>query len=348
MSGSPDSPREAERPLRPAGRVCTKRTPTRQPFFLPDPSPGVRPWAIPLLAMAGLLAVPAAAAEPVPVSVDLHVISFGNYDQARGTYTLDFYLIFRWDAEAAPDGFTPERFEFMNGRASSKDLLFAGNGTDGREELWYRIQANLYSEPRFARYPYDRQVLRMELEDAVNPLTDLVYVPEISGTGLADDVRVAGWRIDSAEASIEVKDYPFEEPYSRFTYTIEVTRPALSTTLRSFLPPLTFMIVAGIQFLLHPSKVGNRLGLGTGMLISAVGFHVSQTINLPALGVLTLFDRFMIATYVFIACSLAVSTAIAYDQDYWPDKDHTHAINRTGFGLTVAIPVVVFVLLTLL
>lgn len=301
---------------------------------------------VPLILLAGLW-IPSVDAAPVEVHVDLHVISFGNYDQAKGTYTLDLYLIFRWDPATAGN-LTPERFEFMNGRAAAEDLLFDGQGTDGRRELWYRIQANLYSEPRFSRYPYDRQVLRMELEDAVHPLSELVYVPEISGTGLADDVRVAGWRIDSAEASIEVKDYPFEEEYSRFTYTIEVTRPALSTTLRSFLPPLTFMIVAGVQFLLHPSKVGNRLGLGTGMLISAVGFHVSQTINLPALGVLTLFDRFMIATYVFIACSLAVTTMIAYDEDYWKDKDHTHAINRTGFALTIAIPVVVFLLLSLL
>lgn len=300
-------------------------------------------------ALALLACAPTAAAEPTEVAVDLHVISFGNYDTAKGTYTLDFYLILRWDPAAAPEGFTPEGFEFMNGRAAAKELLFGGQGDDGRQELWYRVQANLYSEPRFARYPYDRQELRLELEDAVHTVEELAYVEDISGSGLAEDVRVAGWRIAEAGASVGNVSYPFDEEYSRFTYSIEVERPALSTTLRSFLPPVTFMIVAGVQFLLHPSKVAQRLGLGTGMLISAVGFHVSQTINLPALGVLTLFDRFMIATYVFIACSLAVTTLIAYDEDYRKaDLARRERVNRVGFLLTLAIPLAVFLLLALL
>jgi hypothetical protein len=47
----------------------------------------------------------------------------------------------------------------MNGRANSKELI--SDETDiatGKREVWYRIQASLYSEPRFKDYPFDTQI----------------------------------------------------------------------------------------------------------------------------------------------------------------------------------------------
>ena len=40
----------------------------------------------------------------------------------------------------------------MNGRATSKELL-SDETVNGTRDLWWRIQAALYSEPRFDRYP---------------------------------------------------------------------------------------------------------------------------------------------------------------------------------------------------
>lgn len=307
----------------------------------------MRAWPLLPLALLLLLAAPPASAAPVPVHVDLHVISFGNYDVNKGTYTLDLYLHLWYDTAAAPSGFDATKFEFMNGRAGSKELLSdtTGNGT---RDLWWRIQANLYSEPRFDRYPFDRQDLRLVLEDAVHPDSELVYVPSLSGDGLDPDVRVAGWRIHGTDSGVETKEYPFEESYSRFTYTLQIERAPLSAALRSFLPPLAFMIVSGLSFFLHPSKVGQRITFGTSMLISAVGFHVSQTVSLPTLGRLTLFDNVMLASYAFLAASLVVTALIAHNEDISKREGMTAKYNRYGFWLSLALPFVVFALLSAL
>ena len=310
-----------------------------------------RPSALAPLALLaiGLLAVPAANAAPVEVGVELHVISFGNYDVNKGTYTLDLYLHLRYDARAAPDGFEPHRFEFMNGRAASKELL--SDDTDnatGQRDLWWRIQANLYAEPRFDQYPFDEQRVVLQLEDAVHPAGELVYRDMTQGSGLDPGVRIAGWRIDGTTIQVDDKAYPFDESYSRLTYTVQLSREPLSAMLRSFLPPIAFMVVSGLSFLLHPSKIAQRIALGTSMLISAVGFHVSQTVSLPTLGRLTLFDEVMLSAYAFLAASILVTAVIAYNEDFRKDAERSWKLNVKGGWLALALPVVVFLALQLL
>lgn len=300
-----------------------------------------------VLAFATLLIPPAVAQQAVVVDVELHVISFGDYDVNQGTYTMDFYLHLSYENRTAPADFDPKRFEFKNGRAESLDVL-SDETAEGRRDIWYRIQANLRSDPQFRDFPYDRQVVGFALEDTNLQVEDLVYRSALVDSGLDEEVQVAGWRIDSAAATVGTKTYRFadgDETYSRFTYDIHLSRPPVAATIRSFLPPLAFVLVAGFSFLLDPAQPVPRLTLGTGMLISAVGFHLSQMVNLPTLSHMTPFDRIMIATYAFIAACIFVTVALA-----WGEKLHLPArllrlTNKWGTVGAFALPLALLLLL---
>lgn len=299
-----------------------------------------------VLFVSSLALVPSARAEPVVVTVDVYVLNVGSYDATKGTYLMDFYLTFSYDTAVAPANFSVTRFEFMNGRASSTDKLLDEVDADGVRTIEYRIQANLYSDPKFANYPYDTQTLEVVFENAVHGVDELVFAG--SGESLLDEqARVAGWRIKTAELSIESKAYPPDEMFSRAKFALVVEREAFSSTIKSFLPPVAFVAVAGLGFFFHPSKVLNRLTLGTGMLISAVAFHISQTQSLPPLGSLILFDKVMLSVYVFLAGCLAVATLISIDEDWWKETDHTRAINVWGAVATVGLSALTLVLLTI-
>ena len=302
--------------------------------------------ALPLLALAALLLVPTASAEPVQVGAGVYVLSLGNYDVNKGTYTLDLYLVLSWDPATAPANFTPEKFEFMNGRAAAKEKLFDEvNATTGERELWYRVQANLYSAPQFDDFPFDRQSVRIEFEDSIYTTEDLVYVPREDVSALDEGFHAAGWRTGEHALQVVEKDYAFGETYSRVQMSVELSRERFSTAIKSLLPPIAFILVAALQFFIHPSKWNNRLGLGTGMLISSVMFHISQTVALPPIGRLILFDKVMIAVYLFVVGSLAVTTLIAIDEDWWKDRDHTRAINLYGAAATILVSGATLILL---
>jgi hypothetical protein len=283
----------------------------------------------------------------VSVDVGLYIISFGNYDANKGTYTMDMYMWFRWNATSAPAGFTVDKFEFMNGRASSKDRI--ADDTDavtGVREVWYRVQANLYSDPQFKQYPFDQQRLFVQFEDANLSSNKLVYRPLEDESGLDPQVKVAGWHLDRTAYSTSEKEYKWGEKYSRVTFELDISREPTSTGIKTLLPPIVFCIVSGLSFFFPASKIAQRIGLGTSMLISAVMFHISQTAGLPPLGSLILLDKIMIATYAFLGASLICTALISIDEDFWKEKDYTAYTNKYGGLLTIILPFIVYGALT--
>jgi hypothetical protein len=271
------------------------------------------------------------------IHVGIYVISIGNFEFTKGTYVLDFYLMFQWENQ----NLSPASFEFMNGRATSKEKIYESY-TNETSEVWYRVQANLFITPEFHSYPFDTQDLKVVLEDSKYNTSTLMYVPMTDVLGVDEQFRIAGWKIKSYNTNVSTHQYPWGEDYSQMTYTISLERDAGLTAAKLLLPPIIFCVVSGLSFFFKADKITQRLGLGTSMLISAVMFHLSQTSSLPPLPSLILVDKIMIAVYAFLASSLFATTLIYIDDEYWKDVDYTKIVNRVGGALTVLLPFVVF------
>ena len=88
-----------------------------------------------LVGWTALAVLPALRAEEKPqvIKVGVYVLNVGKFELSTGQYTMDFYLSLTSDRPIADNS-----FEFMNGRASSSDLLISEP-----TNKFYRIQANL-------------------------------------------------------------------------------------------------------------------------------------------------------------------------------------------------------------
>ena len=307
-----------------------------------------------LAPLALLLLVPGATAQddeaagPVEVTVTVAVTSFGNYDATTGTYVLDFYLVLEWDPAQAPANFTAENFEMANGRASARDLQF--NETDeetGVRRLWYRVQANLYSEPKYEWYPFDKQTVEVRLEDKVYTTGDLVYV---AGNGtLEDNFQPAGWQVGGTDFTVEENKYTFdEEPYSQARFVVTLQRTVLSGVLKVIVPPLAFVAISAVTFfLLGKEKIATRFALSGNMAISAILFHAAQSATLPSLSRLIFLDRYMLAIEVFLFGSVALTAMVAWAEMKGKDEALAKRLNWRGALVITAAAVGVFFLLFL-
>lgn len=313
-----------------------------------------RPLLLGSLALFLLLLVPSGSAQaedpggPVPVTVTVAVTSFGNYDATTGTYVLDFYLVLEWDPALAPDNFTAANFEMANGRASARDLQF--NETDaetGVRRLWYRVQANLYSEPRYDWYPFDKQTVEVRLEDKVYTADQLVYV---AGNGtLEDNFRPAGWQVAGTDFTVTENKYSFDEqPYSQARFVVTLKRTVLSGVLKVIVPPLAFVAISAVTFfLLGKEKIATRFALSGNMAISAILFHAAQSATLPSLSRLIFLDRYMLAIEVFLFGSVVVTAMVAYAEMKGKDEARAKRLNWRGAAIVAAAAVGVFFLLFL-
>jgi len=274
------------------------------------------------------------------VNVGIYAISIGNFEFTKGTYVLDFYVMFEWEDQ----NISPTSFEFMNGRPASKEKIYESSA-NGASEVWYRIQANLFITPEFKEYPFDTQELKIIVEDSKLNISTLKYSPMEDVNGIDEQFSIAGWKVQSYDMDVTQHDYPWGEQYSQVTFTIKLTRDAGLTAAKLLLPPIIFCIVSGLSFFFKADKITHRLGLGTSMLISAVMFHLSQTSSLPPLPNLILIDKIMISVYAFLASSLFATTLIYIDDEYWKDVDYTKIVNRAGGIITIMLPFIVFALL---
>ena len=302
-----------------------------------------------------------AAAEPLPGSpaaitpspskmeVGVFVNSIDNLDFIRGTYSMDFYLHFRWTDPAI----NSSGFEIMNGQPSSEyhSLEKLSESKDGPvKEEWYRVRADFMITPNIRDFPFESGITPIEIEDADYNSSELVYVPLTDESGIDRDFTIPGWKIGAPSFSVEDHNYPWNESYSRLAFNVPITKNAADSLLQTIIPPLIFCIIAGLSFFIHVQHnemVTLRFILVTNMFISAVMYHFSQLTSLPGLGVLKLFDKFMIAVYLFLAITIIVTTLCYLAQHQWEKPDLVQPINRLGAIASILLPLLGFGVLAL-
>ena len=238
------------------------------------------------------------------VKVGIYVINIGRLEIATGAFTVDFYLTFRCDGTC-----DPENFEFMNGRANFTDLQF-----DGPNEKIYRIQASLTADLDMREYPFDSHELRITLEDKSLTSEELIYVVDPETSGIDPAVAVAGWELVT-DWGVVIDDHfypPWNEYYSRYSFSIPIKRATLSAVLKSFFPAVAIVITGLFALFISPSETLARLTINTSAFVGAVLFHLNLTSSVPPLGYLTYADQFMLANYAALLAALTATVTLMF------------------------------------
>ncbi len=244
---------------------------------------------------------PSGTDEALVVNAGIYVLSVGQFNISTGSYVVDMYLTLQC---AKPC--TPNRFEFMNGRATSTDLV-----EDEPNYKSYRIQAALQTDPDMRQYPFDEQTLTIQFEDKSMSRSNLVYVADPGLNGVDPSVIIAGWQMRDWKAQAQDHYYPtFDATYSRFQFDVVVARGAMSSIFKAILPAIFIVLGGFLALLLGPDKALQRLGINTSALIGGIMFHINLTSQLPPVGYLTLADKYMIVNYIGLVGALASTTVL--------------------------------------
>jgi hypothetical protein len=234
------------------------------------------------------------AEEPQKVVIGTYIINIGKYDISTGSYTADFYLWFKWNGTISP-----EKFEFMNGRANKITTLIDQPGYK-----FYRVEAQFYTNSQLRNYPIDHHDLFISIEDQVLTTKDMIYVPDYSESDINPNLSIIGWEIIHSNISVSTDYYKnWDESYSNYVHKITISRP-VSTMLKTLIPIIFIALTAWLCFFIPLHKFGEKLALGGTSLLSAVAFHIYITSSLPAVGYLTLADKLIIALYAMLVTIL--------------------------------------------
>jgi hypothetical protein len=253
------------------------------------------------LAVVFILLAQTTYAAPEEVYVGLYLLDVSKYDVRTGEFTADFYLSLYCDENCSPEG-----FEFMNGRATTVDMSI-----DESDEKFYRIQGVFGSHVDMERYPFDTQKLQIIIEDKLLVTDDLVYLPVRNESGIDDAIIFPGWEVKEWTVSVDEHYYsPWDETYSRYTYTIEIERITLNALLKTFVPLFFMILITLASLMLSPKEMGFRITIGGSTLITTVLLHLSILSEIPPTPYLTFTDKFMFVTYTIVLLSFLVNIYI--------------------------------------
>jgi hypothetical protein len=192
---------------------------------------------------------------------------------------------------------------------------------DGSLYSIIRYRGQFSTKFRFDKYPFDTQVLKVVLEDTINDVNALVYVPDSETSVMLDSgITLPGFTVGKPSIRVTENTYPTnfgdlsepnEETYSRIVLSIPVTRPVVSMSIKTFLPILLIVICAALVFFVHPRHVSSRIGLGITALLTLVALELSSSASLPDIDYLMMLDKVFLLSYLFIivAISRAVTTS---------------------------------------
>jgi hypothetical protein len=289
--------------------------------------------ALPASAGEGMnTSAPSPAITPTVVHIGIYVVDFKQFSVEEGTYTTNFYLNLRSDANVSIDD-----FELMNGHITSIDTI-----TDTPKEKNYRIFGTMTADPDLRLYPFDKHTLPIIIEPKVLTEKDMIFVIDDNNTGLDADANLPGWELTVTDARITNQTYVADEvPYSRAVFSYRIERDVASTILKFFLP-ISLIITVSLASLLM--KVSSRLGLNGSMFLAAVLIHWRIADAIPLVAYATFLDFFMIITYATLVMVLVSGILIL---KFTEDKNtkRVEQVNRWSIRIIPAISISLYFLL---
>ncbi len=286
------------------------------------------------------------------VTIGAYINSIYDVKLNDGCFTTDTWVWFLYrNRELKP----LETTEFPNTKEIS-------SGYKSSEEkggvLWstMKVKAVVKMSWNIQNYPFDRQVLRIWMEESEMDNTAMVYRPDAVNTMYDSTIKLTGWNI--IDFGIETTDvnYPttYGDPelatgstYSRAVIRFVLERDGLGLFIKLFTGLYIAFAISLLVFFIDPKDIDPRFGFSVGGMFGAITNKYIVDAILPDTTTFTLVDIIHDITFLFMLISIGLSIISLY---YAKRRKRmiSQKIDRIGFwslaGLYIVLNVVVIVI----
>jgi len=235
--------------------------------------------------------------QPTKVQVGIYVDRIIELSVKDGSWTVDFYLWFRWNGSAVQPG---ESFQVVDGSIESKELEVQHSEGEEHYEL-YRVTAKITKVFDVARFPCDDHQLLINIENPRHPRQQLLFVADKDNSSVSSRVKVSAYDIHQTQILEKPHSYkttrgdPRLAPGTKSTYSqcrtaIGLKRGSWGYYFKMFQSLYVAVFIAMLAMCVKPTNVDPRFGLGVGGLFAAVANSYVTASLIPDTGVMTVAD----------------------------------------------------------
>jgi len=278
---------------------------------------------------------------PVDVHVGLYVNEIEDLRLKDNKFVADFYIWFRWQGD---DLHPLDSFEIANGNIDSKSVPYVGMRGDFNY-AYVRVVATITEFWDVSRFPLDKQVLSIAIEDRDNEGAKLRFVADSENSGIDPQVRVPGCMIGKPAAEVLPQVYKSNygdielekakaSAYSRFRFSVPIARQGWGYFFKLLFGLFVATAISFLAFWIDPMRGDPRFGLGVGAIFAAVASQYVVSAWLPETSSLAMVDALHVLSFFVIFLSLAEST-VSLRLCSSGDHDHiqkSRRLDRRAFG----------------
>jgi hypothetical protein len=255
------------------------------------------------------------SAAPDTVKTGVYITSIHDIDFKQNEYTINLWLWLRYknkDFDFAKNLEIPQ--------AKSFEMLYVTiDSSQGGIYMLMKLQCVMKDNWRINNFPFDKQRLRLAIENSQYDSRELVFAADTAGNHFDPRFTLRGWRIDSFTMSAGIKAYEttfgdtsFKKPrmeYGTFRIRMQLHRDVSDLFAKIFLGMYVAFLISFICFFIHADYIDSRFGLSVGALFAAIGNKYIIDSSLPESTSFTLVDSLHGITLFFI---FAVTTASVF------------------------------------
>lgn len=284
-----------------------------------------------------------------PVSVGLYIMDISHINFAEGTFAIDAYVWMNWDASRflAP-GAEASAEQAGLPRAPCDTIGFVGAFELNIEPIvkkpgyaQFRVIGTIRQEFNLARFPLDRHVLRLGIEDEEHPDHVVRYEADARNSG-ATDFRITGWTHDRPSVSTYTRTYETnfgdrslptgdESQFAGIAFEIPIRQVRLAYFVK-----LTFGLFISTVLALMSLVVAHygvdRLGFPVGALFAVVASQWVVGEALPPRAPPTIADWLHVTSFgvILVVTLVNVRSLLVLENG---DPERSKAIDRFWFRI---------------
>lgn len=257
-----------------------------------------------------------------PVSPDrviagVYVSNIQRVDRTTNSFDADFYIWLRW---TNPDIDPTKGIEIMN-LYQSWALTVTPQYDEPRRQpdgslVWLaRYQGSFNAAMSLADYPFERQMLKIVIEDGDQSVKHIVYEPDKDPIGLDPNITLAGYNFGQPRIEFGTNTYrssfgeidttPDDRTYTRMIVAIPVSSPATSGIITIILPIIIVLVASGLGLIIPASYVDSKVNVPITALLALVAMHFVIASGLPDVSYLLMIDVVYLLAYATVTAMLA-------------------------------------------
>lgn len=265
--------------------------------------------------LLSLLCNTALAKDPPPdtVKTGIYITSIHDIDFKQKEYTISFWLWLKY---------RNKDFDFLNNlevpHAKLVNRSFATvDSSNNQIYLLMKMQCVMKDTWHIRDFPFDKQKLRLSIENSQYDSKSLVFAPDTLGKNYDPRFALSEWKIENCKISAGINKYEtaFGDPsvlvphteYSAYKVIVNINRNASGLFWKMFLGMYIAFLIAYVCFYIHTDAIDSRFGLSVGALFAVIGNKYIIDSSLPETTSFTLVDTLHGVTLFFIFAFVAAT-----------------------------------------